>query len=341
MIKGRIKELQRLDTEAILSKVDDYNIIRYYLGQDFNFKKDFHSPFRGKGSRPNLRFFEGDAGGGRIMFKDFATGQAGDCFRFVMFLHGCNFFEALEKIDEDFGLGIKAHKSPVFKVQLKKKPDSIHKQARLVQVLPREFTKEDLEYWSRYEITQAELERKNVYSVDKLYMNKQLLPSKKDELRFAYQFDQYIKVYAPLSKEYKWISSCPNDFISGFDDIKYKIFKGIQSKKLIISKSVKDEIVLSKFFKDVCSTQNESPGAINYDDMGWILRGYNPEDVYIAYDNDETGVNASTYFTEGYRFNYVNVPKIFRREGIKDWADLVMYKGLDTMENYLKIKKLI
>jgi hypothetical protein len=338
MING--KERQKLNKEAILSKIDDYNIIRFYLGQDFDFKKKFSSPFRGKvDNKPNLCFFAGD--NGKILFKDFANGKSGDCFRFVQELYNISFYEALSRIDKDLGLGIQSNENPKFKIQITRKPDSIHKQTKLIQIEAKSFTYEELEYWGSYHIQEYELKRKNVFSIDKLYINKQLVPNYDKQLRFAYLFDNYLKIYSPFSQEFKWISSCPNDFISGFDDIKHKIFTGTQEKRLIISKSVKDEIVLSKFFKDVCSTQNESESAITNENAQYILKGYKPENVYIAYDNDDAGVIAGTLFKHKYGFNYVNVPKIYRREGIKDWADLVKHKGLDTMENYLKIKKLI
>lgn len=337
MING--KEKEKLKKEDILEKVDDYNIIRFYLGQDFDYKKKFPSPFRGKPDDiPNLCFFPGD--NGKILWKDFANGKGGDCFKFVQELFGINFHNALLKIDKDFGLGLHSKPSDV-KIQLKEKPDSIHKQTKLIQIVSRPFTPEDLQYWGSFEITEEELKAKNVFSIEKLYINKQLVPNYQKQIRFAYLFDDYLKIYSPLASEYKWISSCPNDYISGFDTIKWKIFKGIQAKRLIISKSVKDEMVLSKFFKDVCSTQNESSASINPENMEIIKKGYNPEDVFISYDNDEAGVQASLYYTKNYGFNYVNVPQIYRREGIKDWADLVKHKGLKAMENYLKIKKLI
>lgn len=336
MIQGKTK----LNKEYILSKIDDYNIIRFYLGQDFDFKRKFSSPFRDKGTdnKPNLCFTENS--NGDIMFKDFANGLSGDCFKFVELLFNINFHKALQKISDDFGIEDKSNS--VFKIQLTKKPDSIHKQEKVIQIIPKDhFSEEDLAYWADYQITEQELKRKNVYSVEKLYVNKQLIPNYNKQVRFAYSFDNYLKIYSPLSTEFKWISSCPNEFMSGFDEIKFKVFLGTQDKILIISKSVKDEIILSKFFKDVCSTQNESSASISAENMQIILRGYKPENVYIAYDSDEAGVKASKYYTENYGFSYVNVPKIFRREGIKDWADLVKHKGLDTMENYLRIKKLI
>lgn len=337
MIQGK----EKLSKELILSKIDDYNIIKFYLGEEFDFKKKFSSPFREKGSdnKPNLCFFSSE--NDKILFKDFANGLGGDCFKFVQELFKIDFHTALIKIDKDLGLGIQSPVDANFKVQLTEKPDSTHRQSKLIQILPRSFTNEELEYWGNYQITEEELKRKNVLSIERLYINKQLVPNYNKQLRFAYLFDDYLKIYSPLSQEFKWISSCPNDFISGFDDIRYKIFKGIQARRLIISKSVKDEMVLSKFFKDVCSTQNESEAAINEENIQCILKGYKPEDVFISYDNDEAGVKASLYYTKNYGFSYINVPKIFRREDIKDWADLVRHKGLDTMENYLKIKKLI
>ncbi len=340
MIKG--KEKEKLSKEAILSKIDDYNIIKYYLGQDISFKKSYSSPFREKGSdnKPNLRFFCDDDK--KIIFKDFANGKGGDCFKFVQELFRLNFYEALFKIDKDFGLNIQSKpQSNNFKIQLTKKPDSIHKQIKLIQIVPKSFSQEELEYWKEYHIEEWELKRKNIFSIEKLYINKKLVTNYNKELRFAYLFDDFLKIYTPFSQEFKWISSCPNDFISGFDDIKYKVYSGTQDKRLIISKSVKDELVLAKFFKDVCSTQNESSSSINSENMQWIQKGYKPEDVFISYDNDKAGVQASLYYTKNYGFNYVNIPKIFIRENIKDWADLVKHKGLDTMENYLKIKKLI
>lgn len=339
MIQGKPKE--KLNAKNILSKIDDYNIISYYLGEEFDFKRKFASPFREDGvdKTPNLSFFPSDTG--KILFKDFARGTGGDCFRFVEEVFKINHDQALRKIDADFGLGIVSTTPPKFEIKLTKKPDSIHKQSKLIQILPKNFNNEELGYWNDYEINLQELQDHHVYAIHKLYLNKQLVPLKKGELRFAYQFDEYLKIYTPFSREFKWISSCPNDFMSGFDKIKHKVFTGTQDTRLIISKSVKDEIVLSKFFKDVCSTQNESSSSINEENMAYILKGYDPKNVYIAYDNDEAGVRASQYYTHHYGFNYVNVPKIFSREGIKDWSDLVKHKGLDTMENYLKIKKLV
>lgn len=345
MITGRTKE--PLTSESVFQKIDDYNIYRHYLGTDINLKKHYPSPFRSSGidKNPNLHFFIGKTG--KLLYKDFANGYSGDSIDFVMRLHNCNYNEALMRINQDFylGLGIGNNNSKnnsFTKIQIYQTPESFKvKKVNLLQVVPKPFTKKDMKYWESYSISKEELEAKKVYSVQKLYINKQLVPNYEKTIRFAYLFDDYIKVYSPLSKEMKWISSTPNDYISGFDEIKHKVYTRTQDKKLIITKSVKDEIILGKFFKDVCSTQNESKDSINQENLNYILKGYSPENTYIAYDNDRAGVESSTYYTATYGFNYMNVPQIYRYEGITDWADLSREKGLETVGNYLKIKGLL
>lgn len=332
----RNKNFVEITEESILAKTTDYTIISYYLGEPVSFKKDYHSPFRSDKRRPNLRFFLGSKGA--ILFKDFACGLSGNWVEFVKKKYNLGYNEALRKVYYDLGLDIGSESKYPMRINVPPK------EKKLIQIVPKPFTLEDHLYWKQYELTYEELNNGNtkVFSIEKLYLNKQLLPSTPSELRFAYQFDQYLKIYTPYNTNgFKWMSTTPNDYISGFDDIKYKVFSGTQDEKLIISKSVKDEKILRKFFKDVCSTQNESPNAINRKNLETILKGYKPNNVYIMYDSDTPGVEASLYFTKNYGFNYLNTPKIYLREDIKDWADLVKFKGLDTMANYLKIKNMI
>ena len=173
MIKGKIKAKIELTKDEILSKTDDYNIIRFYLGQDFDFKRKFASPFREKDNNPNLCFFPGE--NSKILFKDFANGKSGDCFKFVQELFKLNFHKALIKIDKDLGLGILFKTDLNSKIHIVKKPDSIHKQDKLIQIVDKPFTKEELKYWADYHISEEELKEHHVYSIDKLYINKQLI----------------------------------------------------------------------------------------------------------------------------------------------------------------------
>lgn len=362
MIKGVEKRKDILDKDIIFKFINDENIYNYYLNNKkisdkLDIKKFYPSPFRLNGDEnPNLRFFlSGDEGKERLLFKDFASNQSGDSISFIMELLNLNYPEALKRIYLDFEIENKINKTENLdtlknKNQINNENENIKRiKNTLIQIIPRDFTKEELNYWKEYYITKEELNLNNIYSEDRLYLNKKLIRKEKkidcyynSNYRFAYLYDQYLKIYTPYSKNNKWLSNTPNDFISGFDDIKYKIFRGIQDEKLIISKSKKDEIVLKKFFKDVCSTQNESVSSINEENLDIIRKGYKKENIFIAYDSDAPGVKASKHYTDAYGFKWVNPPRdLISQEGIKDFAEMIKYKGENSLYEYFKSKNLI
>lgn len=343
MIKGKIKT--NLTINMIRERIDDYNIFCYYLGETIDFKKKYSSPFRENGvdNTPNLSFWK--APNGNLIFKDFANGYGGDCFRFIMLKYNITLQECLKKIDKDFNLGLyyelDPNLSPNFKMKLIKAPE-INSERNIIQVLIRPFTGIELDYWKDYSINGEELNNSNVYGISALYVNKQLIIQNRHDLRFAYKYDNFWKIYTPLSgtSKFKWISNVPNNFMSGFDDIKAKVFYGKQSEKLIITKSKKDEIILKKFFNDVCSTQNESIGSISHENLKVIQEGYNPENVYMAYDRDEVGKRVSRYYEDNYRFKSIYVSNYYG-PNIKDWGEFIKNSGWRVVENYLQGLKLI
>ena len=336
MIKGREKETLTLKT--VLSRVSQYDIYKYYLGHDFDFRKKYISPFR-EDKTPSLGFKY--VSNGDIIYRDFGDDRyRGNIIKFMYQLYGLNYNEALKKIDEDLDLGIlkPATGDKKFKITLTKLPEFKEKD-NVIQITTRSFTEEDIKYWWQYHISLKELIENDVYSIEKLWLNKVPFIFKSN-LRFAYLYDDKFKIYQPYNKECKWITNTRNSYVSGIDLIKYKCHTGIQDNKLIITKSKKDEIILKKFFKDVCSVQSEGTGSLTGETIEYLKKHYGAKNIYIFFDSDQPGVKASKYYTD-HGLNYVNIPRIYLYEGIKDCGDLVKEKGLDTLENYLRIKKLI
>lgn len=320
-IKGSIKK--ELTSETIFKEIDDYNIIKYYLGTDFDFKKSYHSPFR-KDNDPNLRFFVNDEG--RILWKDFANGMNGDAITFVMKLHGLNYNEALVRIDNDLGLGIR---SPAkFKVSIVRRPLPFTKEEKLIQVETVMYDSKNMKYWDRYFIDSIELFDNKIHPIKKLWINKQLIPETHGQ-RYAYEYGNCLKILSPYDPNYKWISNTPNNYISGLDEIKKKVSKAVNKrKKLIISKSKKDEIILKKFYTDVVSTQNESTSAIIEEDIKFMLENY--EEVWLWWDFDAPGIENAEKFS--HIFNIVRDPNdVFI--GHKDPSDLIKWTNLQITED--------
>ena len=59
------------------------------------------------------------------------------------------------------------------------------------------------------------------------------------------------------------------------------------------------------------------------------------------FDSDPTGVKNSKKITEQFGFDYLNVPRTYLSDGIKDFADLAKDYGMSTIEKILKKKKLL
>jgi hypothetical protein len=100
--------------------------------------------------------------------------------------------------------------------------------------------KENLQFWKEYYISQDELEKHNIFPVNKLFINGFQVKNDNNYGRFAFLFQtpqkEYLKIYSPYEKDFKWISNCPLKIPFGHDGLEYK------SDTLVITKSLKDMI---------------------------------------------------------------------------------------------------
>ena len=321
MIKGNLRN--RINLETILENVSEYDIYRYYLGRDFKLNTNINSPFR-RDSTPSFGIFVTSSG--RLKHTDFGdTKYKGNCVEFVMQLHDIDFKSAIQKIYVDLGIAdgkVIKFQQPLIKLRYKKK----------IQVISKPFTDEELAYWAQFHITRKELADNQIYSVKKLYIDRKEVPNTNNLLRFAYIFDDgNVKIYTPYAKEkdLKFITNAPIDLISGLD----KLSKG---DKVIVTKSLKDEIILRKFIPNVCSVQAENIKAINEDTIRLLRYGF--KRVIINFDSDSTGVETCKHYNQ-YGFDYINVPKEYLP--IKDFSDLAKEKGLEEVKKVLYDKKIL
>jgi DNA primase len=276
---------------------------------------------------------------GRLTFIDFGdTSKRGSCFDFVRILFNVNLDEALKMIDRDLGLGMtRTTNTQEYKriISEYKQPIKVDKVYTSVQAVVRRFTNEELAYWAQYHISEDELKANNVYSLSKVYLNKQLVTSSLDELRFGYLYDDRWKIYRPYAKDkrYKWApNNVPITAMDGKEDIK-------QCDVVFINKSKKDYMVMKKIFPCSCAVQNEGLGCFSPENVEYIKS--NSASQILSFDSDITGVENSQQITQMFDFDYCNVPRKYLAQGIKDWADLVKAHGMKAIEDYLKEKELL
>jgi DNA primase len=331
-----MKKQLPLRPERLLEKISEYDIFRYYMPRsNWQLNVVTLSPFR---NERNPSFIIGDKHG-RLTFIDFGdTSKRGSCFDFVRMLFNINLDEALKMIDRDLGLGMtRSTNTEEYKriISEYKQPIKMSKTYTNIQVTVKRFTNEELAYWAQYHISEDELKANNVYSISKVYLNKQLFPAPLDELRFGYLYDDRWKIYRPHAKDKrsKWVpNNVPITAMDGKEDIK-------QCDVAFINKSKKDYMVMKKIFPCSCAVQNEGLGCFSPENVEYIKS--NSASQILSFDSDITGVENSQQITQMFDFDYCNVPKKYLAEGIKDWADLAKAHGMKAIEDYLKEKELL
>lgn len=330
MIKGKKREA--LTAEAILSRISEYDIYRYYFGE-FKINELTKNHLRGD---KNPSFIIGNKNG-NLRHWDFADPYwRGDCFSFVRQVKKCDYDTALRIIDLDFGLGIVTGKETLKRFEITSKyeqPQKIKRYA-FIQVIVRNFTKEELSYWNSYHIDINDLKENNVYSVKAVYLNRKKVPIKDTELRFGYFYDGHWKIYRPFaSKTLKWFpNNVPINVLDGKENI-------INCDTAFINKSKKDMMVVKKIYPCSMAVQNESFACFSEENVKFIKE--NSRRQVLSFDADAPGVKNSIEITKMFGFDYCNVPKKYLNEGIKDWADLAKAYGLDKVKECLTLKNVV
>lgn len=319
---------QNITREILKSKLGDENIFRYYFGE-FEFNCAYHSIFR-KDEKKSTGFYVSE--NGSIIYNDLTTGKKYDFVNFVMELFGLSFYKAIEHIAVDFGLlsGSKDHqKKPVIKpiTQQKVKPKSVF------TVKTRNFTQKDLIFWKQFAITKKELVNNNIFSVKAFQSTEYVIVTQENELKFAYLFKDeqeqgYFKIYSPNSNDFKWCGNVPLNLPFGMETLK------CTGDTLIITKSVKDCLVLRKFFPECIGLQNESKSSISKATLNALKKCY--KNIIIFFDSDNPGKEAAKYYKENYNFETVFTPEdLYIQEKIKDPGDFVAKYGIESFKKYL------
>jgi hypothetical protein len=338
MIHGEIRTL--LTPKAVLKKISAYDVFKYYMpDKSWKLNKATLSPFR---MEKNPSFLIGSKTGSAhdLTFIDFGDDtKKGDCFTFVKMLFNLpTIHDVLLMIDRDFGLGFQEHTSTgqyeIIKKEYKQ-PEELGKRYSFVQVVTRKFNSRELNYWKQFHQGIEDLKENNVYAVKKVFLNRKLFYIKEDEMVFGYYYENdggRWKIYRPYEeKKNKWV---PNN-------VPITTIEGITkpSPILIINKSKKDYMVMKKVFPDCCAVQNESSACFSEENVNMLKA--NSERQFLSFDADDVGVKHSRSITKLHGFEYVNVPRKYLQEDIKDWADLSRKYGLKAIESCLREKQIL
>jgi len=298
-------------SEYILHHVGSLEVLNHYLKPYHNYNnldkgKNISNPFLSHTQKtPSFNIFP-CKNGDEWRFKDFATGDKGNCFDLVMRLFNLDFTETLDKIETDFNL------------QNKKVMNNNNNQNSSEYSLNSQpFNNNNSSYWEQYHITIDLLNKYNVLNVlEYTALNKQGHPytikATHSDPIFAYQSKAFIKIYRPLNAQYKfrYLGNKPNDYIFGLEQLPQN------ADLLFITGGEKDVLTLASQGFNAISLNSETAT------LNPILAKQLRErftNIVVLYDNDETGYKQSDILCNNHGFYNMSLP-ILPNKG-KDISD--------------------
>lgn len=299
--------------ELIDRQEEIYSWLFGYLPKEGNSQRN---TIRGD-TRPNCTF---EWRNNKLIFKDWAQPDwNGDVFQVTKKKYNLNSFpQVLDKINTCCNF------STNYKSKIEKK--QTFNSSCEIKVIAQPFSEEGLNYWNSYGISKTQLQENNIFEVKKIYYRNKykqewhIITPK--SITFAYYFSsEKIKIYSPLEKNNKFFGN------TNYEDIYGELFP---SKKLIITKSGKDRLVLNNL-TSYCVIATNGEGYGIPDRIIDRITEFNYEEVIILYDNDNPGIQNAIKLGEKHNFRVLYYPL----DKPKDTSDYYKYNK-EELKQFLK-----
>lgn len=328
--------------ELINEKVSDQQIYEFYLKEELRLQRKYSSPYR-TDKNPSLSVFEST--GGSLLWRDWGDPTMDTASNVVGLVrkiyNDCSYYEALQKIDKDMGLGIEVKtKLKGNDIPPKRHIESNKKEKRIkeIKLLKQSYTPTDIKYWGEYYISPSLLIKYNIYSCKYVWVDGVLVRTySSNNPTYAYWLSIHdkkdiFKIYSPFApKGRKWLSNASSDVVQGIAQLQF------DDNKLIITKSLKDVIVLRILGYESIALLHEG-AKIPYWIESMLKRYYNH--IFVLYDNDNTGKIESNRLANRHGYINISVPEyLLEQENVKDISDYVkrfgIKKGKALMSNLI------
>lgn len=304
MRKAAIMELNR---DNLLS--NDKAIFQYYI-PEWKEGKNFISPLRNENSPSASIKYDN----GRYYFKDFGSGETRlNAIDFVMKKDSLDFKDALQKINQDLGLGLNGKSSFTPEVSFTE-----------------ELKSYEYDFLKQSGITREVCQLLNVVSIDwhtgeskdgKIYK----IHAKPDDFIIGYRIgENTFKTYRPLNKQYKfsWIGIKPVNYVFGYNQLP------ATGESVFIAAGEKDALTLiSHSYPAICtSSEAVEPTPELITDLKARFKN-----IIVVYDLDDTGKKQSEKICSKYGLKNFKLPEDLFIRGIgKDVTDF--FKAQYTFE---------
>lgn len=313
----------------LLSHKTEEEYFYMYLGIIPEKNKLYKSQFR-KDRRPTCSFFRSKSG---LFFRDFGINKTYSFVDVVMEKYNLSYYQAIRMIAKDIGLIDDVLYIPKVVAPIKNIEKIDQSSSCILEVTIKEYSEEELKWWSKYNIDLSLLNFFNVYSLKAVFINSKLNAiSTKSNIMFGYFFGKkhnldLWKIYFPNRKSYRFLLN--NNEVQGL-----KQLEGVKDDFVVITKSYKDVICLRSFGIYAVAPQSE---CVLMDEKLINNLKENFKTIIFNADWDRTGQS----FMIKNRKKYGGLCLAFsdRKKWKKDFSDNVAEFGFSKMNNLIKIIK--
>ena len=317
--------------EQLLNHISVEQIYSKFYGNGFSNKQNISSPFS-EDKKASFRAYKNGS------FKCHSSGKQGDVFQFVADLNKIDckqqFLEVLKIISDAFQLDgqqvAKVNKN--VKIEPKK---AVEKEdfSKHFSFHSKDFESIHLDYFSQgnWSVTKQVLQKYNVSALDKFqYWNsskKEVTKIKlfKNVLGFAYQVNDNVELYIPEQEKAKkfFFNQLYKEDIFGFSQLK----SYSKLDYIIICAGKKDCLILNA--NGFPSVTFRSENHFLTENQAEKLKELS-EIIFVCYDNDLAGINASKLLQE--KHGFIDIPLTGE---INDVADFFKTKSKIDFQNLL------
>lgn len=322
-----MKIRKHVSKENILERVNQFDIFKHYIVNFEAIGVMFKSELR-QDKNPTCCIGKY---GDKLFYRDFALSGVLDCFGYIMQNYNISYYDSLEMINLDFNLQLLSTSNfshtPRPAIQTDFDITKVEHIPAEIKVKVRKWTLHDKLYWNdKYGITINELKHFKVFPLSGIWLRGNYY--KCGNNTYGYYFGVYEdgrqgwKIYQPKDKKHKWITNGLETIFQGFNQLPDK------GKRLVITKSLKDVIVLYKLGIPAIAPQAESI-IITIDFLNQLRLRF--DEIMLIYDNDGPGKEATIRIAEQHLLPYFYMP-----DDVKDASDFVEKYGIDDLDIFIE-----
>lgn len=316
--------------DEILNMIDQEKVYKSYIGITPRFNKKSLNTYRGE-KDPSVSFWWN---GNRLMMKDWTGWFTGDIISLTMFLFPLNYYQALNKLQDDFINNSNINYNTSNNRLLDRTQENAKNQKRKVfGINPKKWSDKARDYWRQYFLEDSTVDKFQIHSVDRLFLNKDIIyHNYKDDLCFGYyqglnEFKEELwKIYWPEAESMRFLTNITQDWLYGIPQL-----RGLDS--IVVTKSLKDVMCFYEHTVDSVSINSETSFP-KFEIMQDTVSKYNNK--FVLFDNDKPGIKATKDFLSLYKgigFKPLLIPK---ESGTKDVSDFRKEYGVIKTLDYIK-----